>query len=119
MQTPLPKSGSRPTSIEYCPRVNRQFLGHLRLSFTCGDFFFVHAGVRPGIPLKEQRDEDLLWIRKEFLPCENDFGKVVAHGHTPVPSPDVRPNRINIDTGSYVTGRLTCLILEGETIDFI
>ena len=101
------------------PDSHRQFLGHLRLSFTCGDFFFVHAGVRPGIPLEKQRDEDLLWIRQEFLFCENDFGKVVVHGHTPVPNPDIRPNRINIDTGGFATGRLTCLILEGDTIDFI
>jgi serine/threonine protein phosphatase 1 len=101
------------------PESHRQFLGHLRLSFTCGDFFFVHAGVRPGISLETQRDEDLLWIRQEFLLCENDFGKVVVHGHTPVPYPDIRPNRINIDTGGYATGRLTCLILEGDTIDFI
>ena len=101
------------------PDSHRQFLGHLRLSFTCGDFFFVHAGVRPGIPLEKQRDEDLLWIRQEFLFCENDFGKVIVHGHTPVPNPDIRPNRINIDTGGFATGRLTCLILEGDTIDFI
>jgi serine/threonine protein phosphatase 1 len=101
------------------PESHRQFLNHLTLSFTCGDFFFVHAGVRPGVPLERQRDEDLLWIRQEFLLCENDFGKIVVHGHTPVPYPDVRPNRINIDTGAYATRRLTCLVLEGNTIDFI
>lgn len=101
------------------PDRHREFLDQLQMSFTCGDFFFVHAGVRPGIPLEKQRDEDLLSIRQEFLLCEDDFGKVVVHGHTPGLHPDIRQNRINIDTGAYATGRLTCLILEGDTIDFI
>jgi serine/threonine protein phosphatase 1 len=79
----------------------------------------VHAGVRPGIALQKQREEDLLWIREDFLFCEDDFGKVVVHGHTPVLQPDIRANRINIDTGAYATGRLTCLILEGDKLDFI
>jgi Calcineurin-like phosphoesterase len=96
------------------PESHRQFLGDLKTSYTCGDFFFVHAGVRPGISLEKQREEDLLWIRRDFLNCEDDFGKIVVHGHTPVPQPDIRPNRINIDTGAYATGRLTCLILEGD-----
>jgi serine/threonine protein phosphatase 1 len=94
------------------PKHHRQFLRSLRTSFSCGDFFFVHAGVRPGIPLEQQREEDLLWIRDDFLLCEDDFGKIVVHGHTPVREPDIRPNRINIDTGAYATGRLTCLIIE-------
>ena len=92
------------------PESHRQFLGDLKSSFTCGDFFFVHAGVRPGIPLAKQREEDLLWIRQEFLLCEEEFSKIIVHGHTPVLQPDIRPNRINIDTGAYATGRLTCLI---------
>jgi serine/threonine protein phosphatase 1 len=54
----------------------------------------------------------MLWIRDDFLLCEEDFGKVVIHGHTPVREPDIRPNRINIDTGAYATGCLTCLIIE-------
>jgi serine/threonine protein phosphatase 1 len=94
------------------PKQHRQFLRGLPRSFSCGDFFFVHAGVRPGVPLAEQREEDLLWIRDDFLVCEDDFGKIVVHGHTPVSEPDIRPNRINIDTGAYATGRLTCLIIE-------
>jgi serine/threonine protein phosphatase 1 len=68
--------------------------------------------VKPGIPLEQQREEDLLWIRDDFLLCEHGFGKIVVHGHTPVLEPDMRPNRINIDTGAYATGRLTCLIIE-------
>ena len=101
------------------PPSHRRFLGNLRLSFTCGDFFFVHAGVRPGIPLTKQREEDLLWICRDFLLYEEEFSKIVVHGHTPVPEPDVRSNRINIDTGAYATGRLTCLKLEDDRIDFI
>lgn len=101
------------------PPGHRQFLSALPLSFTCGDYFFVHAGVRPGELLSRQRDEDLLWIREEFLLHEDAFEKVVIHGHTPVMEPDVRRNRINIDTGAYATGRLTCLRLEGDKIGFI
>jgi serine/threonine protein phosphatase 1 len=94
------------------PKHHRQFLRNLSNSFACGDFFFVHAGVKPGIPLEQQREQDLLWIRDDFLLCEHGFGKIVVHGHTPVLEPDMRPNRINIDTGAYATGRLTCLIIE-------
>jgi serine/threonine protein phosphatase 1 len=75
---------------------------------------------RPGVPrITEQSEDDLLWIREDFLLCEDHFGKVVVHGHTPVLEPDVRPNRINIDTGAYATGRLTCLVLESDEISFI
>jgi serine/threonine protein phosphatase 1 len=98
------------------PDSHRRFLDGLETSFTCGDFFFTHAGVRPGIPLAKQREQDLLWIREDFLLCNDDFGKVVVHGHTPVREPDIRPNRINIDTGAYATGQLTCLVLEEDKI---
>jgi serine/threonine protein phosphatase 1 len=101
------------------PQSHRQFLGNLESSFTCGDFFFVHAGVRPGVPLNKQREEDLLWIRQDFLLYEEDFSKIIVHGHTPVIEPEVHPNRINIDTGAYATGQLTCLVLEGDKKDFI
>jgi serine/threonine protein phosphatase 1 len=101
------------------PESHRRFLGDLKSSFTCGDFYFVHAGVRPGIPLAKQREEDLLWIRRDFLLCEEGFGKVIVHGHTPVPEPDIRPNRINIDTGAYATGRLTCLMLENDKMNLV
>ena len=101
------------------PASHRRFFDNLRLSFTFGDYFFVHAGVRPGIPLTKQREEDLLWIRQDFLLCEEEFSKIIIHGHTPMPEPEIRANRINIDTGAYATGRLTCLKLEDDHIDFI
>jgi serine/threonine protein phosphatase 1 len=101
------------------PQSHRDFLEGLRTSFSLGDFFFVHAGVRPGIPLSTQRAADLLWIRHEFLASEEDFGKIVVHGHTPVPDPEFRPNRINIDTGAYATGRLTCLVIDGDRLNLL
>jgi serine/threonine protein phosphatase 1 len=101
------------------PETHRLFLTALRYHFVCGDFFFVHAGVRPGVSLASQDDEDLLWIRDEFLACDEDFGKIIVHGHTPVQVPDVRHNRINIDTGAYATGRLTCLRIEGDRLSFL
>jgi serine/threonine protein phosphatase 1 len=96
------------------PKSHLQFLQHLKPKFSCGDFFFVHAGVRPGIPLANQQEADLLWIRDEFLQSEEDFGKYIVHGHTPVRQPDIRHNRVNIDTGAYATGNLTLLSIEGS-----
>jgi serine/threonine protein phosphatase 1 len=101
------------------PESHRNFLRNLQTSFTCGDFFFVHAGVRPGVPLDKQSEEDLLWIRYDFLLHEGAFEKVIVHGHTPVTRPEVHPNRINIDTGAYASGQLTCLVLEGSQLSFI
>ena len=98
------------------PEKHRHFLKASERTFTCGDFHFVHAGVRPGIPLGQQSEEDLLWIREDFLIHEEQFEKIIVHGHTPVMDPDIRPNRINIDTGAFATGHLTCLVLEGQTL---
>ena len=60
-----------------------------------------------------------MWIRDDFLESDADFGPVVVHGHSIRPRPDIRPNRIGIDTGAYLTGRLTCLVLEAETRRFL
>ena len=68
--------------------------------------------MRPGVPLDRQNDDDMLWIREEFLGSDADFGKIVVHGHTPLAAPEVLPNRIGIDTGAFATGRLTCVALE-------
>ncbi|ABS69005.1 metallophosphoesterase [Xanthobacter versatilis] len=89
------------------------FLKRLSSHFVCGDYLFVHAGLRPGIPLEEQSREDMMWIRREFLDCPDWLGHCVVHGHTPTKVPEVLPNRINIDTGAYASGHLTCLVLEG------
>jgi serine/threonine protein phosphatase 1 len=95
------------------------FSNHCFCRASLGDYFFAHAGVRPGTPLDEQKEEDLLWIREEFLRSSEDFGKVVVHGHTPTDSPVKRANRIGIDTGAYLTGRLTAVALEGHSQRFL
>lgn len=101
------------------PEHHYSFLIALPLSFTLGDYFFVHAGVRPGVALAKQRDEDLLWIREDFLRYERSFGKVVVHGHTPVSEPEIRPNRINLDTGAFASGNLTCAVFEDDQVSFL
>jgi serine/threonine protein phosphatase 1 len=101
------------------PHEHLRFLASLKLSMSIGEYFVCHAGVRPGIPLEHQSAEDLLWIRDEFLSSKRSFGKIVIHGHTPAESPEILPNRINIDTGAFVTGRLTCLVLEGRSRRFL
>jgi serine/threonine protein phosphatase 1 len=104
---------------EAIPESHHSFLRSLKLSFSVGDYFFAHAGVRPGIPLATQSPQDLLWIRDDFLLHEEDFGKIIVHGHTPAMEPEIRRNRINIDTGAYATGRLTCLVLENDQLSFL
>ena len=101
---------------EVMPSRHRDFLSRLRLNFSCGDFFFVHAGVRPGILLSEQREEDLLWIREDFLHSRKYFSKYIVHGHTPVRSAEILANRANIDTGAYATGNLTLLSIQGTRL---
>ncbi len=94
------------------PPEHLQFLASLKLSLDAGEYFLCHAGIRPGVAFERQSKEDLLWIRDEFLGSAMDFGKVVVHGHTPAEAPEILPNRINIDTGAFATGRLTCLVIE-------
>lgn len=101
------------------PDSHISLLKTLDWTFLCGDYLFVHAGVHPDRSLHTQRPRDLLWIREPFLSWPADFGAVIVHGHSPVPRPEQHPNRINIDTGAYVTGRLTCLILKDTIQDFI
>ena len=79
----------------------------------------MHAGIRPGRPLAEQEEEDLLRIRHSFLGSEAEFGWVVVHGHTPTRGPEVRANRINIDTGAVFGRELTCLVLEEDRLAFL
>lgn len=98
---------------------HRDFFLGLKTSFVCGDYFFAHAGVRPGIALDAQQEADLLWIRDDFLKYERSYGKIIVHGHTPVSAPEIHSNRINIDTGAYATGVLTCLMLEADQLTFM
>jgi serine/threonine protein phosphatase 1 len=116
--TPVEQIELAHTFAEVLPESHLQFLKALKPWFSCGDFFFVHAGVNPRVPLTEQLEEDLLWIRDDFLTADTNFGKLVVHGHTPMAEPDIRSNRINIDTGAFATGRLTCLIIEGSEMMF-
>jgi len=101
------------------PPRHREFLATLVPCHEEGDYLFVHAGIRPGAPAAAQRDEDMMWIRDDFLDSRADHGHVVVHGHSIHYQPEQRPNRIGIDTGAFTTGRLTCLVLEGATQRFI
>jgi serine/threonine protein phosphatase 1 len=95
------------------PDLHREFLEQTCLSYTLGEYFFCHAGVRPGVALDQQDPRDLLWIRDEFLGASERFGKTIVHGHNAVPTVEILPNRINADTGAYATNVLTAVVLEG------
>lgn len=97
------------------PQADLDFVASFEDQVNIGDYHFVHAGVRPGLPLNEQKISDLRWIREPFLDHAGDFGAVVIHGHTITEQPEFRANRIGIDTGAYSSGRLTALGLEGTT----
>ena len=101
------------------PQSHFQFFRDLQLFYASGDFFFAHAGVKPHVSLSLQKEQDLLWIREEFLTSNEDFGKIVIHGHTPTREIEVQQNRINIDTGAFATGRLTCLVMEDSSLSVI
>ena len=96
------------------PESHLAFLRSLEISHVEGDYFFTHAGVRPGVAVDEQAPDDLLWIRDEFLASKADHGRVIVHGHSVRMRPELLANRIGIDTGAYDTGVLTCLVLQGE-----
>jgi serine/threonine protein phosphatase 1 len=101
------------------PARHLEFLRGLRLMHVEGDYLFVHAGIRPSVPLAGQTAQDVLWIRDDFLRSERDFGKIIVHGHSITERPDVRRNRIGIDTGAFASGRLTCLVLSGTEWYFL
>jgi serine/threonine protein phosphatase 1 len=98
------------------PESHLHFLSALPLVHETEQYLFVHAGVRPGIPLAEQAPEDLLWIRHEFIESSEDFGRIVVFGHTPLPEPLISTNKIGIDTGAVYGGRLTCIELPSRII---
>lgn len=96
------------------PTHHLKFLQETKLSCSIGDYFFCHAGARPHVPLDAQSERDLLWIRDEFLTHADGFEQIVVHGHTPVQEAELLPHRINVDTGAYVSGTLTCVELSGS-----
>jgi len=95
------------------PPEHLRFLQGLELYVEYGDYVFVHAGLRPGVPIERQTEQDLLWIRYEFLEERRPFPKVVVHGHTPEAQPHMGPLRLGLDTGAYATGVLTAARLNG------
>lgn len=96
------------------PASHLHFLAGLRSVHTIGDYCFAHAGVRPGVPVARQTARDLAWIRDDFLTFAGRHGFVVVHGHTPAASAEFHRNRINIDTGAYLTNRLTVLRIDAD-----
>ena len=96
------------------PADHAEFIGSFVDSCRFGDYLFVHAGIRPGVPIEDQAQSDLRWIRAPFLLDDRDHGCVVVHGHTISEEVQERPNRIGIDTGAYRTGVLTALVIEGN-----
>jgi serine/threonine protein phosphatase 1 len=99
---------------EKVPPAHRAFLAGFEKLIEVGDYLFVHAGLRPGIAVEDQKTSDLCWIRDDFLAHRESFGKMVVHGHSITDGIDERPNRIGIDTGAFASGRLTAIGLEGE-----
>lgn len=104
---------------EAMPPDHRRFFNSLEISATIGDYIFVHAGLRPGRPLEEQVEEDALWIREEFLKDNSSFGVIVVHGHTPIAAPYRDFRRIGIDTGAYLSGKLTAACFMRSDVRFI
>jgi serine/threonine protein phosphatase 1 len=91
------------------PVTHYRFYMDLELWHETGSHIFVHAGLRPGVPLDQQTEQDCLWIRDEFLESDHDFGKTVVFGHTPFRQPFICPGRAGLDTGAVFGGALTCL----------
>ncbi len=100
--------------LEALPSSHLKFLRETSHSTSFGDYFFCHAGARPGTPLDQQDPDDLLWIRDEFLAFQGGWDKVVVHGHTPVAKPELLSSRINVDTGAFASSVLTAVVLEGS-----
>jgi serine/threonine protein phosphatase 1 len=101
------------------PRQHLIFIRDLEISHRIGPYLFVHAGIRPGVPLDQQSRQDMLWIREPFLSSRDDHGAVIVHGHTPKREPVVQANRIAIDTGAVLGGDLTCVVLEADMLGFL
>ncbi len=101
------------------PEAHIQLLESMPIYARIGGHLFCHAGLRPGVPLEKQSDADLMWIREPFITKGPQLSYVTVHGHTPSTEPTMGPNRIGIDTGAYVTGRLSVLKLSGDQHSFL
>ncbi|MDP1610980.1 MAG: metallophosphoesterase family protein [Sulfuritalea sp.] len=101
------------------PPAHLEFFRSLRVAHRAGDYCFVHGGVRPGVPLEQQVAHDCMWIRRAFLDSDLEHGALIVHGHSISAEPQVRHNRIGIDTGAYRSGVLTCLVLDGGGQSFL
>ncbi len=101
------------------PPAHLAFLSGTAVSTRLGDYFFCHAGIRPGVPLDRQVEDDLLWIREPWLGHTGESEAVVVHGHTPATAPEALPTRINVDTGAVFGGPLTAVRLDGTAYSFL
>lgn len=115
----VPRNVAQQDWASRIPLPHLMFLRDLAMHHRIGPYLFVHAGVRPGVPLAQQTRQDLLWIREPFLSSKRDHGAVVVHGHSPRREPFVGGNRIGIDTGAVIGGALTCAVLEADTVGFL
>ncbi|HVZ98879.1 MAG TPA: metallophosphoesterase family protein [Caulobacterales bacterium] len=124
---PPPPGANNPAAIadagealrDRMPKAHARFLAELERYVEAGDYLFVHAGIDPAKPLKDQTDSDLFWIRDRFLQNTKPTSHCVVHGHTPVRAPTIEGSRIAIDTGAYATGVLTAARLEGTSVSFL
>jgi serine/threonine protein phosphatase 1 len=103
---------ARAALLDAMPERHCTWLRALPSRYESGDYFFCHAGIDPDRPLEDQREGDLLWIRRKFISDRRSFAKIIVHGHSPVERIDVRHNRINLDTGAFCTGNLACIRLD-------
>lgn len=115
----LPADLPREAWRDALPPGHVDLLRAMVLTHKAGGYFFVHAGIRPGIPLQEQARDDLLTIRQPFLSTERDLGVVVVHGHSSSPSVPILANRIGLDTGAGIGGKLSCAVLEDDVIGLL
>ncbi len=104
---------------EAIPKDDIEWLASLPISLRSGDYFFCHAGIKPGVSLKRQSRSDLLWIRQEFLNHDGPHGVTVVHGHNVSDEAEIHSNRIGIDTGAYRSGKLTALYVEDDKREFL
>jgi serine/threonine protein phosphatase 1 len=112
-------SAARDALSDAMPRAHLDFLKGLETSLELGDYFFAHAGARPGVPLHAQTDRDLMWIREPFLSDSRPFDRVVVHGHSAGELIHFDQRRINVDTGAYATSQLTAVRLQDTNVSFL